>query len=31
MAVASSVRMAVAFPPRNLFIHVAPDRPKVGA
>jgi len=30
VAVASSVRMAVAFPPRNLFIHVAPDRPKVG-
>ena len=29
VAVASSVRMAVAFPPKNLHISVTPDHPKV--
>ena len=29
VAVASSVRLAVAFPPKNLHIHVTPQHPKV--
>ena len=29
VAVASSVRMAVAFPPKNLHISVTPEHPKV--
>ena len=29
-AVRSSVRIAVAFPPKNLHIHVSPEHPKVG-